>query len=67
MRQLPLFHLLTPYTRLSWLVQSATHKDVEYLVDLEGHEEEPVVCTCPDFMYNGARPCGHIKSVAIQA
>jgi len=67
MKQIPLFHLIKPYTRLAYLVQSATRPEVEHLVDLEGFEEEKVVCTCEDFIYNRARPCAHIRSVAIQA
>ena len=65
-KQLPLFHLVTPYTRLAYLVQSATRADVAHLVDLEGFDRQPVVCTCEDFIYNGNRHCGHIRSVAIQ-
>jgi len=65
MKQTSLFHFVRPYTRLTYLVQSATRPGVEHLVDLEGFEHEPVVCTCEAFIQGGARPCSHIESVAI--
>ena len=59
-----ILHLVRPYTRLAYLVQSATRPDVEHLVDLEGFDTEPVVCTCEAFIKGHARPCIHIRSVA---
>lgn len=65
MFQLPLFHLIESYTRGAYLVQSGTRDDVKHLVDLEGDGDEEVVCTCEAFIYGGARPCRHIKSVKL--
>ena len=66
MKQLPLFLTIVPYTRLAYLVMSATNEEVAHLVDLEGFGRQKVVCTCPDFIYNRNPLCKHIRSVAIQ-
>lgn len=64
--QARLFHPVSPYTRNAYLVESSTRTEVSHLVDLEGYEKEKVVCTCEAFIYGGARPCPHIKSVKMQ-
>lgn len=61
-----LFSFVTPYSRLSWLVESSTRTGVFHLVDLEGYERQPVVCTCEDFIYNRNKHCPHIQAVATQ-
>lgn len=65
MIQLTLFHPATLYGRAAYLVQSATRPEVQHLVDFEGHESEPVVCTCEAFIQGGMRPCPHISSALL--
>lgn len=63
MRQALLFHPVEPYTRNAYLVASGSRDEVVHLVDLEGYEQEPIVCTCEAFIYGGQRPCRHIISL----
>lgn len=53
------------YSRLALLVGSATRRGISHLVDFEGHEGEPVVCTCESFIMGGMRPCRHMLAVTI--
>lgn len=53
------------YGRRSFLVPSATRRGIEHLVDFEGHEQEPVVCTCEAFILGTMRPCKHIAGATI--
>lgn len=62
---LRLFQIITPYTRNAFLVPSDTLEEVEYLVDLEGFEQEKEVCTCAAFIMGGQRPCKHIRNVRL--
>lgn len=63
--QKALFLTVSPYSRKAYLVQSATRPEVYHLVDLEGFENEKVVCTCEAFILGGIKMCPHIKSVMI--
>lgn len=60
-----LFHEVEPYTRKAYLVYSGTRSEVVHLVDLEGFEGDPVVCTCESFILGGVKICQHIKSVML--
>lgn len=55
---------VTSYGRRSLLIDSATRHG-QHLVDFEGHEHEPVVCTCEAFIMGHMRPCRHILAVTI--
>lgn len=58
-----LLPLVTPYSRLCFLVQSSKRKEVEHVVDLEGFDGEEVYCSCEAFTIGMVRPCKHIKNV----
>lgn len=64
MRQSTLFLPTRPYGRGAVLVASESAPGVEYLVDFEGYETTPVVCTCDGFLLGG-RPCTHMQSAAL--
>jgi hypothetical protein len=64
-KQRHLFQVATPYDRASFLVQSESNDGTTYLVDLEGCDADPVVCTCDHFCMTH-EPCKHIRSVIIQ-
>lgn len=64
-KQKHLFQVATPYDRASFLVQSESNDEAIYLVDLEGCDEDPVVCTCDDFCMTHTQ-CKHIRSVLLQ-
>lgn len=66
MRQQRLFHVIAPYTRHAYLVESASRPGISHLVDLEGFGIEKVVCTCEDFLCNKNKACAHIISVKMQ-
>lgn len=53
------------YSRRALLIGSATLRGVSYLVDFEGHDQEPVVCTCPAFILGHIRPCRHMRAVTV--
>ncbi len=52
---------VTPYSRNAYLVDSESDAGITYLVDLEGDNGEPIVCTCEAFILGGRRPCKHIE------
>lgn len=53
------------YSRKALMVASATRAGIMHLVDFEGHDQEPIVCTCEAFILGHARPCRHMLAVTI--